>query len=483
MEHITMETEATEQTTVVKKFGLSARQHQALTLLRDNEVTEVYFGGAAGGGKTMLGCYWQITNRLRYPGTRGLIGRNELKNLLESTYISWKKVADMLGLIPGIDYVYNAQRNRTTFKNGSVIVWKQLMYKPSDKDFHSLGSTEYTDAFIDEVHEVTEKAFDTINSRLRWKVSEYGLTPKILCTGNPNHTWVRKKFIKDSNNQWVTLKPYQRRVLSKVSDNPDTDFVRVYTEQLEKLSEYDRKRLLEGDWDALPRTGHEYYHEFSNEEHRGITNYNPDEALHFMIDFNSNPYITLLVFHILDMKDYWLLAGLKEFCLPHPKNSTRAVTETVCEHFYGHKQAVFLYGDYTIYGQQKMGLEYRGEIFDYHYDVMKAIMMSYGFNVFDRVIPNKPVLKRKGFIKAILKKEVPIRLLVHPEMVETCNDFLYMKEGADAKKLKEKVRDANTNITYEKYGHPTDAVEYFVTSAFEADYHSYFQAIANSQNS
>lgn len=478
-----MEAATEQEQKKVIKFGLSARQHEALTLLRSNDVTEVYFGGAAGGGKTMLGCYWQITNRLRYPGSRGLIGRNVLKNLLESTYITWKKVADMLGLQPGIDYSYNAQRNRTTFKNGSVIVWKELMYRPRDQDFHSLGSTEYTDAFIDEVHEITEKAFDTINSRLRWKVTDFGLTPKILCTGNPAHTWVRGKYIKNTANQWIDLEPYQRRVLSKVTDNPDADFVRVYSQQLAKLSEYDRLRLLDGDWDALPRTGHEYYHEYTDEQHRGVTEYDKNEALHWMVDFNTNPYITLLSFHILDRVDYWELAGLKEFCLPHPKNSPRAVTETACEFYAGHKMPIFLYGDYTIWGQQKMGLEYRGEIYDYHYDVMKAIMMSNGFNVFDRVIPNKPVLKRKGFIKAILTNKLPFRLKLHPDMVQTINDFRYMKEGADSKKLKEMVTDEKTRIKYQKHGHPTDAFEYFATSAFEPDYEAYFQMIANAQAS
>lgn len=73
---------------------LTIRQTQALDFLEDKKTTEVGYGGGAGGGKSILGCYWQIKNRLKYPGTRGLIGRASLKTLKETTlqsFFMWQK--------------------------------------------------------------------------------------------------------------------------------------------------------------------------------------------------------------------------------------------------------------------------------------------------------------------------------------------------------------------------------------------------------
>ena len=62
------------------------RQIEALNFLNtDSIVEQLLYGGAAGGGKTKFGCMWQIQRRLKYPGTRSLIGRAKLDNLKKTT--------------------------------------------------------------------------------------------------------------------------------------------------------------------------------------------------------------------------------------------------------------------------------------------------------------------------------------------------------------------------------------------------------------
>ena len=71
---------------------LTIKQTKALDILEDDTTTELYYGGAAGGGKSVIGCYWQLKRRLKYPGTRGFIGRSELKNLKKTTLNSFFEV-------------------------------------------------------------------------------------------------------------------------------------------------------------------------------------------------------------------------------------------------------------------------------------------------------------------------------------------------------------------------------------------------------
>lgn len=54
-------------------------------LVKDSPCELVLFGGAAGGSKSFLGCAWQIQRRLKYDGSRGLIGRSKLDTLKKTT--------------------------------------------------------------------------------------------------------------------------------------------------------------------------------------------------------------------------------------------------------------------------------------------------------------------------------------------------------------------------------------------------------------
>jgi len=175
---------------------LSEKQTIAIELIEDNKTKEIIYGGGAGSGKTALGVYSILKNALKYDGSRWLIGRAVLKTLKETTLNSFYDVARMQGLKAGTHYQYNAQSNIITFQNGSTILLKDLFQYPSDPHFDELGSLEITGAFVDECNQITEKAWNIVKSRIRYKIDEFGLIPKMLGTCNPAKGWVYNNFYK-----------------------------------------------------------------------------------------------------------------------------------------------------------------------------------------------------------------------------------------------------------------------------------------------
>jgi hypothetical protein len=224
---------------------LSIKQTIALDLLEDKTTNEILFGGGAGGGKTALGCYWQLKQRLKYPNTRGLIGRAVLKTLKETTLVSFFQVAKMQGLEAGKHYKYNGQMSQIELFNGSVILLKDLYAYPSDPNFDELGSLEITDAFIDEANQIEDKARNIIKSRIRYQLDENELIPKVLYTCNPAKNWTYSEFYKPQVDG--TIAKNKQFIASLIDDNPFIS--KHYKENLLTLDTVSKERLLFGNWE------------------------------------------------------------------------------------------------------------------------------------------------------------------------------------------------------------------------------------------
>lgn len=224
---------------------ITEKQDIALKNLQDKEVTEVLYGGSAGSGKSFIGCLWIVSSCLRYKGTRWLIGRKKLTILRLTTLKTLFEVLALFKLEQDISYTYNQQSNTIKFTNGSEIILKDLDYFPSDPNYDSLGSLEITGAFIDEVAQITEKAKNILASRIRFKLDEYNLTPKLLMSCNPTKGWLYEKFYKNYQNN--RLPNYQRFIQALPTDNKF--LTKHYITQLQKLDEQSKQRLLYGNWD------------------------------------------------------------------------------------------------------------------------------------------------------------------------------------------------------------------------------------------
>ena len=220
-------------------------QKECLKYLFDNKTKEVLFGGAAGGGKSWVGVSYLILMATKYPKTRYLMGRSKLDALKKTTLNTFFEVCVAWNLKAIEHYTFNGSSNVITFYNGSEIILKDLFLYPSDRNFDSLGSLEITSAFIDEANQITEKAKNVVASRLRYKLDENGLIPKMLMTCNPAKNWVYSEYYRPSKDK--TIKPYRKFIQSLVGDN--TYISKHYEKQLFELDELSKQRLLYGNWE------------------------------------------------------------------------------------------------------------------------------------------------------------------------------------------------------------------------------------------
>ena len=222
---------------------LIPKQENAVYYLKDKVTKEIIYGGAAGGGKSALGCLWLIEQCQNYPGTRWLMGRSKLKNLKETTLNTFFELSSILQI--SNQYNYNAQEHIIYWNNGSEILLKDLFLYPSDPQFDKLGSLEITGAFVDECNQIVFKAWQIVTSRCRYKLKEYNLIPKIFGTCNPAKNWVYSVFYKPNKDK--TIPEFRKLIQSLPTDNPHLP--QSYLESLLKLDNNSKQRLYYGNWE------------------------------------------------------------------------------------------------------------------------------------------------------------------------------------------------------------------------------------------
>jgi len=228
------------------EINLLPKQTLAWEAWESDEITELGYGGAAGGGKSRLGCYLAIVIAEQYSGSRGAIGRKELKTLRLTTMTTLFEIFNELGYKAN-DYKYDAQQSVLTFANGSQIYFLDTAYSPQDPEYTRFGSLEITWAWIDESNETPEKAKSILKTRVGRKNNLNGVAvkPFWLETFNPNKGHVHRDYYKP----WKegTMPSYRTFIRALPGDNPYLP--EAYITNLERADKITRERLLKGNFD------------------------------------------------------------------------------------------------------------------------------------------------------------------------------------------------------------------------------------------
>jgi phage terminase large subunit len=230
----------------VANIWLLPKQVDAWEAWESKDITELGYGGAAGGGKSRLGCYLILTACEQYPGVRWAIGRKELKTLRLTTLTTLFEIFKELGYSDK-DYKYDVQQGLITFPNTSQILILDTAYSPQDPEYTRFGSLELTGAWIDESNETPEKAKSILKTRVGRKntINGQAIKPFWLETFNPNKGHVHRDYYKP----WKegTMPYYRMFIRALPGDNPYLP--EAYITNLQRSDKVTRERLLKGNFE------------------------------------------------------------------------------------------------------------------------------------------------------------------------------------------------------------------------------------------
>ena len=229
-------------------YAPSAKQAAFLALTCD----EALYGGAAYGGKSiaLLMAALQFAD---VPGYNALIVRRSLADLeLPDGLIDISK--DWLS---GTGATYNGNKHQWTFPSGATLTFGYLAHYGSETRYKS---SQLQFIGFDELTEFPwEEQYEYLFSRLRRNTQAVGAAPdgtamadvplRVRGATNPGGvgmTWVKRRFVDPA----TAIAPF---LPSKMTDNPGAD--EDYANSLAKLSEVERKRLQDGDWDVVEMPG------------------------------------------------------------------------------------------------------------------------------------------------------------------------------------------------------------------------------------
>lgn len=264
-------------------WSLTGKQLLADSLA--DQVKELLYGGAAGGGKSewILHRAWRKSREIA--GHRTLILRTSFPELRRSI-ISRSIVLYGTHTPPDEMPVYKVADKEWHFPNGSVI---EFGYCASEEDTAQFLSAEYDMICFDEATQFLPEQYDLIRSRARTTASKIkrGARPHVIAATNPGqrgHAYFKATFvdttdlgrngiiqiIRDTEDNWRApeegeeFDPRKARTIafvpSTVMDNPHID--PEYVNHLMTLPEKLQRKYLFGDWD-LPEG--KFFDEFARE--------------------------------------------------------------------------------------------------------------------------------------------------------------------------------------------------------------------------
>jgi hypothetical protein len=455
-------------------FDSFGKQDEFIAAAFDPQYTFVLYGGAIRGGKSFAGFGALILLCVKYPMSRWAIVRKDKATLDRNTLPAWNKIKPS-------NIIKSGNSEHVVFNNGSEIIFFAESFH-IDKDLNRWKGLEVNGFLLEEVNELQRASFlKAIERAGTWVVpglsKEKQPPPTVLGTCNPSQGWVKTDFYEKWKNG--TLPSYQKYIPSTIFDNPHLS--EDYKNSLLTLPRYEYEVFVLGNWDVQLKTGGEFFKKFELESHVGPVTIDPEEPIHISIDNNVMPYIAVTLWQICKNGERWLVQQVGEVCARDPRNTATSAAREVLRFLKRHDynaSKVFLYGDPTTTARNTIDDD-KKTFLDKFTDKMQS-----RYAVEKRFFRKAPSVSISGdFINEIYETQAfGIELKIGEHCKESINDYIETKENKDGGINKIRVRDSDSNVSYEKNGHLSDTKRYFITKCFLEEYKKYINRFSDPQD-
>lgn len=409
--------------------------------------------GGAGSGKSISAAQKILLRCKHERGHRFLVIRKVATTLKPSVWQTFKDLIFKNNLEKEFVY-FIADRKIKHLPSGNEILFMGLDDPEKIKSIAGI-----TGVWIEEATELSSLDFNQLDLRLRGETVNY---KQIMLTFNPidEFHWLKNDFFDNTVNDCFILKTTY--VNNKFLDD---EYIRLLTERM-RSNENLYRIYVQGEWGSASM-GNEFYSKFKFSKHVHKIEYDENLPIHLSFDINAIPYITCLVAQIRDKE----ISVLEEILLEHPNSTSWKIAKEIERKYRHHNAGMFIYGDPN---GRKRDTRQEGVEIKASNDYTIIFKELDRFHPTDRILRKAPRVKMRGdFINAILENNFnEINIKISDLCKKLIQDLTYIKMRADGDgKLKEMVRDENSGVSYEKYGHTSDALDYLLVQVLKDDFY------------
>lgn len=466
-------------------------------ILKSTKSLNLFLAGA-GSGKTHSSGLLASDFIINFPKAIGFIGANTYQQLSKSTLknifevwhstFGWENERHyVVDKIPPKNFVTNGQKLKSydgtiSFNNGAIIFTASL------DNYKAIDGTEIAWALLDETKDTREEAItDVILWRLRQKAiyllngelfdypkeGSKGFNPLYVFTSPAKVDWINEWFELSNKYDEITKKIFSKTeffyweddvkcvTISSTYHNEDNlpkGYIESKIEQF-KGNQDKIDMLIYGS--PIAKTGGEFFNQFNRLTHVKFTPLLPDINIHISLDFNVVPYITMTCWQIVKSKEKYQVRAFDEFCLPSPKNNTEDLClEFMAKYLSKESPSLYYYGDASGSNSSTVSKEH-------NFDILERVLKKHLNDNSNRVMKSNPsVSGTRDFINKMYAGGYDIEIQIDPKCKNLILDNEFLKEDPTGGKLIQHASDKVTGQRYEKYGHTSDSMRYFLVSAF-----------------
>lgn len=427
------------------------------------------FGGSSA-SKTFSVVQLQIIKMLEGKDENALILRKYAVDIKDSIFADFETIiADW-----NLKGYFIVQRNYIRcIATGSYVRFRGL-----DDSEKIKGISGFKRVILEEISQFDEVDLKQIRKRLRGKIGQ-----QIICIFNPisEDHWIKKNIFdketliekeSDISGMWVNEQGNLIILKTNYLDNryivgPNFVDQHVIDDfEKDKVDDYNYYRIYGlGEWGKL-RTGGEFWKHFNSTDNCKKIKWQEEYPIHLTWDENVNPYITCLVWQVIGKEAY----QIDEICLEDPRNRVLDVCNEVKSRFPSDRvKGLFVYGDRTSI-REDTKLE-KGENF---FTKIVQYLQIYSPNL--RIQSANPSVVQSGnFINEIYAGRGEVKVWIGDNCKRSIFDYQYALEDSDGTIKKSKKMNPVTKVSYEEFGHCSDAKRYFLTVCFAGEYQEYLR--------